>query len=336
MASGRQRLARLVHVGQLDRGADRHAAGIGLLLADDHPEEGRLAGAVGADDADDPARRQGEGQAVHEQAVAEGLHDAVGVDHLVAQARTGRDDSSTFSARRSAGLGLGHELVVGGDARLALALPGARRHADPLELALERGLAGAVRLLLGGQARLLLLEPGGVVALPGDARAAVELEDPAGHVVEEVAVVGHGHDRARVHLERPLEPGHGLGVEVVGRLVEQEQVGLGQQQPAQGHPPSLAPRERAHVGVARREAERVHGDLEGAVELPGAGGVDLGLQLGLLGEQRVDVGIGITEGGAHLVVAVDQLLGLADALGDVPGDVLGFVELRAPGPGSRR
>ena len=45
--------------------------------------------------------------------------------------------------------------------------------------------------------RLLLLEPAGVVALVRDALAAVELEDPAGHVVEEVAVVGDGDDGAR-------------------------------------------------------------------------------------------------------------------------------------------
>jgi hypothetical protein len=36
----------------------------------------------------------------------------------------------------------------------------------------------------------LLLQPRGIVALVGDAAAAVELEDPAGDVVEEIAVVG--------------------------------------------------------------------------------------------------------------------------------------------------
>ena len=71
--------------------------------------------------------------------------------------------------------------------------------------------------------------------------AAVELEDPAGHVVEEVAVVGHGDDRAGVLLQVPLQPGHRLGVEVVGGLVQQQQIGRGEQEPAQGHPPALAP-----------------------------------------------------------------------------------------------
>jgi hypothetical protein len=36
----------------------------------------------------------------------------------------------------------------------------------------------------------LLLQPAGIIALVGDAAAAVEFEDPAGDVVEEIAVVG--------------------------------------------------------------------------------------------------------------------------------------------------
>ena len=38
--------------------------------------------------------------------------------------------------------------------------------------------------------------------------------------------MGDRDDRARVLLEVALEPGDGLGVEVVGRLVEQQQIGF--------------------------------------------------------------------------------------------------------------
>ena len=110
---GGQRLARLVHVGQLDRGPGGQAAGIGLLLADDHPEQGRLAGSVGPDDAHDAARGKGERQAVHQQVVAERLHDAGGVHDLVPQAWTGRDGQLDLVGAPLGGLGLGHELVVG-------------------------------------------------------------------------------------------------------------------------------------------------------------------------------------------------------------------------------
>ena len=104
----------------------------------------------------------------------------------------------------------------------------------------ERAAARLVDLLLLREPLLLLLEPARVVALPRDARAAVELEDPARDVVEEVAVVGHRDDGAVVLLQVPLEPRDRLGVEVVGRLVEQQQIGLAEQQAAQRDAAPLA------------------------------------------------------------------------------------------------
>ena len=83
--------ARLVDVGELDRVADAELAAVRLLLARDHPEERRLAGAVRADHADDAARRQRERQVLDEQPVAEALRDAVGLDDDVAEPRPGRD-----------------------------------------------------------------------------------------------------------------------------------------------------------------------------------------------------------------------------------------------------
>ena len=110
-------------------------------------------------------------------------------------------------------------------ARLLLGLAALGVLADPLELGRDRALARLLGLLLLRQALLLLLEPRGVVALVGDAAAAVELEDPAGDVVEEVAIVGDRDDRALVLGQVALEPGDRLGVEVVRRLVEEQQVG---------------------------------------------------------------------------------------------------------------
>ena len=75
--------------------------------------------------------------------------------------------------------------------------------------------------------------------------AAIELEDPARDVVEEVPVVGHRDDGAVVLLQVPLEPRDRLGVEVVRRLVEQQQIGLRQQQAAQRDPAALATGQRA-------------------------------------------------------------------------------------------
>jgi ATPase subunit of ABC transporter with duplicated ATPase domains len=73
---------------------------------------------------------------------------------------------------------------------------------------------------------------------------------------------------------------------VVGRLVEQQHVGLGEQQLTERHAAALAARERVHDLVARRQAKRVHGALDRAVDLPGVGGVDLVLQLAYVDQSR--------------------------------------------------
>ena len=90
------------------------------------------------------------------------------------------------------------------------------------------------------QARGLRLEVGGVVALVREEAAAVHLADPLGHVVQEVAVVRDGQHRAGVGAQELLQPQHRLGVQVVGGLVEQQQVGRLQQQLAQRHATALA------------------------------------------------------------------------------------------------
>ena len=55
--------------------------------------------------------------------------------------------------------------------------------------------------------------------------------------------------------------------------------------------------------------------------------VDLLLHRRLLGEQRVEVGVGLGEGGRDRVEAVEQVAELADAVLDVAAHVLGRVEL---------
>src|SRR5438093_743250 len=211
-------IAALVDVGELHRLADAERAGIRLLLPDDHSEERRLPRAVGADDTDNAAAGPPERQAVDQTSVSVRLPDVVGFDDDVAESRPGRDGD--LERRRAILERLVEHRIVGLKARLALGLAGARRHLDPLELAGERALAREIRLLFLLEALALLLEPGRIVALPWNAVSALELEDPAGDVVEKVAVMGDRDDRPRVLLQVALEPRDRFGVEVIGRLVE--------------------------------------------------------------------------------------------------------------------
>ena len=138
-----------------------------------------------------------------------------------------------------------------------------------------------------GQARLLLLEPRRVVAFEGDALATVELQDPAGDVVEKVAVMSDGDDGPRVALQVLLEPLHGLGVEMVRGLIEQQDVGLSNEKTAKRDTAALASGEQVDFRIGRRAPERVHRDLELRLDLPPIGGLDLFLELALTLEERV-------------------------------------------------
>jgi hypothetical protein len=126
----------------------------------------------------------------------------------------------------------------------------------------------------------------------------------------------------------PLEPRDRLGVEVVGRLVEQQQVGLLEQEPAERDATPLAARERVDLRVARRTAQRVHRDLEPALELPALRRVDLVLQLALLLEQRVHLVVGelLREARGDLLEAAQQVADLREPLLDVAEHVLRGIE----------
>ena len=246
--------------------------------------------------------------------------DVIGLDDDVAKPGTRRDGDLRLAglvARR-----LGQQIVIGANARLRLRLARLGARPDPVELARQRALARLVLLALDLEPLVLLLEPGGIAAVIGDARAAIELERPFGDVVEEIAVVGDHDHGAGIVAQMMLEPGHAFRVEMVGRLVEQQDVGLGEQQLAQRHAALLAAGQRLDRGIARRAAERVHGLLHLRVEVPQPLGVDLVL------ERRHLVGglVGIVDG--ELVVAVELRLLLGHAFHDVAGHVLGLVEAR--------
>ena len=199
-------------------------------------------------------------------------------------------------------------LFVGLDAGLALGLAGAGREANPFQFALQRLLAGAGLLFLHSQPGFLLLQPRRVVAFPGNAAAAIEFQNPLGDVVEKIAIVRHGDDRAGILGQMPLQPIDAFGIEMVGRLVEQQQVGLFQQHLAQRHAAPLAAGELRHVGIARRQVHGIHGDFDLPIELPGVVQFDLILHFRLLGQQLFHfVGIDrLAQAGVDFVVAAQN------------------------------
>ncbi len=147
-------------------------------------------------------------------------------------------------------------------------MPGFGAHLHPFEFALQCFAPLALLFLFLFETLGLLVEPAGIVTLPRDTLAAVEFENPARHVVEEVTVVGYRDDRAGVLLQVLFEPVDAFCVEVVGGFVEQQHVGLLEQQPAQRHAAAFSSGEVGHRFVGIGAAEGVHGPFEHAVEFP--------------------------------------------------------------------
>ncbi|MCY1217946.1 hypothetical protein D9M72_298770 [compost metagenome] len=300
-----QRIAALVDERHLHGRPDLDLAAVRLFLAREHLEERRLAGAVRADDADDGARRHLEAEVVNQQAVAVALAHAVELDHLVAQALTHGDED--FLGFVTLLVVLAVELVKARQTRLGLGLAALGVLAHPLQFLVQRLLAGRFAGLFLLQARFLLVQPRAVVALPGDALAAVQFQDPFGGVVEEVAVVGHGHHGAREARQELLQPVHRLRIQVVGRFVEQQHVGARQQQAAQRHAALFTAGEMLDLRVPRRQAQRVGGDFQLQFDVVAVAGRQDGFVLGLVGGQCVEVGVRFGIGRVDLVELLARL-----------------------------
>ncbi len=194
------------------------------LHTHDHAEQGRLTCTVRTNHAYDAVGRQHEVQVLKQHAVAVGFGYAFGVDDLVAQTRTVRNEYLQLLLTHF--LLLVQHAVVRTQTGFRLGLTSLRRHAYPFQLALQglptlRGL-----LLLHRHSRRFLLQPRRVVALPWDTLAAIQLQDPSGYVVQEVAVVGDADHRSGILLQVLLQPVNRLSIQVVGRLVQQQYIGL--------------------------------------------------------------------------------------------------------------
>ena len=159
----------------------------------------------------------------------------------------------------------------------------------------------------------------------------VELEDAVDGGLQEGPVVGDDHQPAVGLVEEALQAGQAGEVEVVGGLVEQEDVEAGQEDGGQRGPGRLPARELRHLhrqpvgGQAEVGAHRLGPGLEvgtaqGQVALEGRRVALVAAGLGQGGGGRFQLGLGRGHPGAPAQVGGERLAGAG----------------RAPGGGSRR
>ena len=145
--------------------------------------------------------------------------------------------------------------------------------------------------------------------------------------------MGDDDYRAGILAQGLFEPLHRFRVEVVRRLVQEQQVRFFQKRHAQCHPPPLAAGKLSHGRFVGRQHQGVGGDVHHAVQLPAVAGVDLLLQPAHLFHEPVEVVVGLGVGHLHgdLVEAVDEVLDRLHGGAKVVADGLVEVQLRLLG-----
>ena len=123
-----------------------------------------------------------------------------------------------------------------------------------------------------------------------------------------------------------LEPQDGLGVQVVGGLIEQEQIGCLDEELAQRDTATLTARQDRDRLVRRGAAQGVHRLVELGVDIPGIGGVDLGLQLAHLIHESIEVGVRVRHLFGDLVKAGELAENVGGAQAHVLDDGLRLIE----------
>ena len=110
----------------------------------------------------------------------------------------------------------------------------------------------------------------------------VDLDDARRHAVEEIAVVRDEKQRSFEFAQENLQPLDRFGVEMVRRLVQQQQIRLRHQGARQRHATFFTTGQIAHAAIRRRHAEFVHRRRDAGLDAPTIVQLDQMQQFGLL------------------------------------------------------
>ena len=197
----------MVDIAEVDCGSDFDAARVRLFLPRDHAEQRGLARAIGPDDADDATWWQFERQVLDQQPVTIGFVETFNFNGGVAQPLSTRNNDLRRMRLHPRLVDL-EQLVIGLDAGLGFRLPRRWRFAHPFGFAFQHFLPRRILARFLRKALGFLAEIGRVVALIGNAAPAIQFQNPARHIVEEVAVMGHDQHGAGVVGQMMFKPVH--------------------------------------------------------------------------------------------------------------------------------
>ena len=252
----------LVEVSHLERGAVLHGAGPRLGLPQEEVEQGGLARTVGSDDPDIVTPDDGGRKVVDEAPFAIAEVQILSDDHAGARAVCLLDCHAYAFGALPALRAFHPQTLEGLYAPLIPGPAGLDALADPFLLLRQVLVENRPLPFLARQHVFLSAQVGRVVAGPRGEPAAVQLHDPGSESLEEGAVVGDEEQAPDEAHQEGLEPLDAIQVEMVSGFVQQEDVRLRGQRPAQQRASLLPTRERVEPrGVVQLEkrAEALHG-----------------------------------------------------------------------------
>ena len=243
-------LAPLVEGGDVEIGAELHLAGVRRKHTGQHVDQRGLPGAVRTDDADPIAAGDFRAEVAHDGHAAIALGDMPRLDHL--PPRLACLLQRQLHLLRGAFLSRAPPLVSERDepietAHVALP-PRAHAVAEPMLLLHDAPLELVARGLLLVEDRIAPGLEGGEALVEAPRGATIEPDGRSREGLEEAPVVADEHEGRAGRLELGFEALDGGNVEMVGRLVEQEDVGLWRQHAGKSRAPAFAARQpRRHL-----------------------------------------------------------------------------------------
>ena len=156
----------------------------------------------------------------------------------------------------------------------------------------------------------------------------IKLQDPACNVVQEVSVVRDGNDSALIIVEMSFQPRDTLCVKVVCRLIQKKDIWLLQKETDKSNTSTFTTRDNVYRCIRMRTAQGVHCHFQLRINVPRTQSINLLLQLCLLFEKLIEIGIGITELLADRVIILQQLNSLVSPFLNDLANRLARIELR--------
>ena len=153
--------------------------------------------------------------------------------------------------------------------RLLLRAAGFRSLPQPCQFAAQHALELGRGGQIGGILLGLALQVGAVVAVVAAGLTLRHLNNATGDAVQHIPVMGHQHHGTGVAIQPALQPLDCRRIQVVRRLVEQQNVGAGHKGRCQSHPFAVSARQGLNRFVQVTDAEALKHFLALLFQAPG-------------------------------------------------------------------